>query len=214
MLAVVAKDVRRELFERVDSDQFRQRASKDRTHCEVRMSVVLPAMMPEQLLVGDAQKRFKKCIAAAAGVKYDFYVKLGKTEAVAAGTMLPVTMKFDDDLKGAEKAAAEGLAGDRVKAALEAAGFGAAHLVAPASVLTAQDYQDRFVASIVEESEARVRVYKAKAGAWFTHNNSRLAKAVSDGLALPLLARAKCDLWLHSDPGRFSYRGLVSSTEV
>jgi hypothetical protein len=43
-------------------------------------------------------------------------------------------------------------------------------------------------------------VYKEKAGAWFTHNNSRLAKAVSDGLALPLLARAKFDLWLHSHP--------------
>jgi hypothetical protein len=156
--------------------------------------------------------------SSAAGVEYDLFVNLGETEAVAAGTMLPVTVEFYDDLTRAEKAAAEGLAEDRVKAALEAAGFGAAHLVAPASVVTAQEY---FVASIVEESEARVRVYKAKPGAWFTHNNSRLAKAVSDGLALPLLARAKFDLWLYSDPQkgissacRFSYIGLVSSVEV
>jgi hypothetical protein len=201
MLDVVAKDVRRELHERVRSDQFRQRAREDRSgYSYVRMSVVLLAMMPEQQLDDAAQTRFKECIAAAAGV-ICFDVKLGETEAVAAGTMLPVTVQFNN-INQAEKAAAEGLAAGKLKAALEAAGFGAAHLVAPACVQTAQDY---FVGSIVEESEARVRVYKAKAGAWFTHDNSRLAKAVSDGLTLPFLARAKLDLWLHSKHiGRFS----------
>jgi hypothetical protein len=197
MLDVVAKDVRRELHARVDSDQVRQRAREDRSDGLVRMSVVLPAMMPEQQLDDAAQKRFKECIAAAAGAESYWDVDLGETEALAAGTMLPVTVRYTE-ANQAEKAAAEGLAGDKVKAALEAAGFGAAHLVAPASV--ERPDQDRFVASIVEESEARVRVYKEKAGAWFTHNNSRLAKAVSDGLALPLLARAKFDLWLHSHP--------------
>jgi hypothetical protein len=202
MLDVVVKDVRRELRDRVQSHQFRQRADEDRDsgYREVRVSVVLPAMMPEQQLDHDAQERLKHCIAAATGVK-DSKVFLRETEAVAARTMLPVTVAFNHYAEAkyneaAAQAAAEGLAADKIKAALEAAGFGGAELVAP-SVLSAQDV---FVASILEESEARVRVYKKMPGAEFTRNNGRLAKAVSDGLALPLLARAKCDLWLHSDP--------------
>ena len=216
MLDVVVKDVRRELRDRVQSLQFRQRADQDRdfAYREVRVSVFLPAMMPEQQLDYDTQERFKHCIAAAAGVK-DYQVFLreteavalsprdsGDTEAAAARTMLPVTVAFNHSAEAkcneaAARAAAEGLAADKMKTALEAAGFGGAELFAP-SVLSAQDV---FVASILEESEARVRVYKKMPGAEFTHNYGRLAKAVSDGLALPLLARAKCDLWLHSDPG-------------
>jgi hypothetical protein len=209
MLDVVAKDVRQELLARVHSDQVRQRASKDYDmKWYVSMSVVLPAMLPCQYQL------LRECIAAAAGAA-EYHVNFGEPEAVAAGTMQPITVAFnycdipiekrgEYTMAAAERAAAEGLAGDKVKAALQAAGFGAAHLVAPASVLTPA--QDDFVASILEESEARVRVYKEKPGSWFTHNNSRLAKAVSDGLALPLLARAKFDLWLHSDPRP---RGLV-----
>jgi hypothetical protein len=184
----------------------------------VSMSVVLEQQLDYKTDY-DARKRLEDCIAAAAGVHYGHVelgswrhqcYELGEAEVVAAGTMLPVTVKFYG-IEEAEKAAAEGLAEDRVKAALEAAGFGAAHLVAPASVNTFfsqedQEYHD-FVGSIVKESEARVRVYKAKPGAWFTHNNSRLAKAVSDGLALPLLARAKFDLCLHSDPEQEKHGG-------
>jgi ankyrin repeat protein len=52
-----------------------------------------------------------------------------------------------------------------------------------------------FIASIKEESAARVQVYKDKEAAWFT-SNDRLGKAVSDGLAISTLAKAKCTVWL------------------
>ena len=55
-----------------------------------------------------------------------------------------------------------------------------------------------FIASIKGESAARVQVYKDKEGAWFA-SNGRLGKAVSDGLAISTLAKAKYTLWLR-DP--------------
>jgi hypothetical protein len=58
--------------------------------------------------------------------------------------------------------------------------------------------RQEFIASIKEESAARVQVYKDKEAAWFT-SNDRLGKAVSDGLAISTLAKAKCTVWLR-DP--------------
>jgi len=57
------------------------------------------------------------------------------------------------------------------------------------------EYSDKLIASIKEEAAMRVRVYEEKAPVYFTVN-ANLGKAISDALALPLLARGKLDLWL------------------
>ena len=58
-----------------------------------------------------------------------------------------------------------------------------------------REWQDEFIASIKSQSVARAEVFKGKAGAWFA-SNEHLGKAVSDGLALSTLAKAKYNLWL------------------
>ena len=58
-----------------------------------------------------------------------------------------------------------------------------------------KEWQDEFIASIKSQSVARAEVFKGKAGAWFA-SNAHLGKAVSDGLALSTLAKAKYTLWL------------------
>jgi len=58
-----------------------------------------------------------------------------------------------------------------------------------------KDWKTPFIQSIKDESAARAKVYKDKEGAWFT-SNAHLAQAVSDGLALSTLAKAKYELWL------------------
>jgi hypothetical protein len=72
-----------------------------------------------------------------------------------------------------------------------------------------QDYKDEFISSIKEESASRVVVYKDhKDAVWFA-SNSRLGKAISDGLTISMLAKAKLDLWLR-DASLDLYRMTVS----
>ena len=58
--------------------------------------------------------------------------------------------------------------------------------------------KDAFISSIQDESAARVAVYKALPDSAFAEVET-LGEAVSQGLALPMLARAKLRLWLE-DP--------------
>jgi hypothetical protein len=60
------------------------------------------------------------------------------------------------------------------------------------------DYTDEFIASIKDESAARVAVFKALPDGAYADIET-LGEAVSKGLALPLLALAKLRLWLE-DP--------------
>ena len=60
------------------------------------------------------------------------------------------------------------------------------------------DYRDAFISSIKDESAARVAVYKALPDGAYAAIEV-LGEAVSEGLALPLLANAKLRLWLE-DP--------------
>ena len=56
-------------------------------------------------------------------------------------------------------------------------------------------FRDDFIRSIKDESASRVAVYKALPDSAYTAVET-LGEAVSQGLALPLLARAKLRLWL------------------
>ena len=67
-------------------------------------------------------------------------------------------------------------------------------------------YKDEFIASIKSESASRAEVYKGKAGAWFA-SNTRLGKAVIDGLALATLAKAKYELWLRDHTLNLNHMG-------
>jgi hypothetical protein len=65
------------------------------------------------------------------------------------------------------------------------------------------DYRDAFISSIKDESAARVAVYKALPDGAYAAIEV-LGEAVSEGLALPLLANAKLRLWLE-DPSLALY---------
>jgi hypothetical protein len=75
------------------------------------------------------------------------------------------------------------------------------------------DFKDRFISAIKDESAARMAVYKALPDAAYAAIET-FGEAVSKGLAVPLLANAKLRLWLE-DPsldlytmGNTSYSNL------
>ena len=156
---------RPEFFSRSQRDIFQ------RNWYKARVSVVLPPMTPEQKSDVDAKNRFIACIANVSNVAGEM-VRLGKAETVAAGTKVPVDgWLYKRNLQ-------EGLSGlraeDKLKLALEAAGFKEAAVDQSQYKGPKLASSSALLESIIEESEARVRVYKEKPAAWFTRSNGRL----------------------------------------